>query len=576
MTDGNAANGGAHVNEDRQVIGKIDPSDATDETRSGLSRRGFVGGAATTAAAVALGASRVRSAGATPGPSGRRAARLQGDDSEIIIGTLGDATTINPFLATDSEADVRCKWLFDEFVGVTVDTFLPTPGLGLAKDWTLTDLTYTFTLQPDLKFSDGTPLTAEDVAFTIKGMLAQDTASPRQSKYASIAGAEEFIAGTATDVSGLKALDEVTLEITLAKPDAPFLFNLRFIHPVPKALLDGKSLKDDEFFQNPIGAGAYVFESWESGGDFIANANPNYFQAGKPAIQRVIHRTIPDAQSLVTALLSGEIHASNYPSPQAKEQLEGAGNLTVMVPPFTSPDGWQFNFENEWCAKKEVRRAIAMSLDMKQFAQDSLYGLGAEGVGPIAPDSWAFDKELQPIPFDPDGAKELIATAGLPADGVTIKFMVNQGNVLRGDFLTYTQQQVEPLGIKVEAEVIDYTVLVTRVTEKDFEVNGTVFTGVTAEPSELAEQFLSNGSGNFSNYSNPELDDLLNQVVQELDQEKAKEIYKQIQAILMDELPTFFAWYRPFLHTVDNMFTGYTDSAAFGLFHTLENWTITE
>ena len=83
-------------------------------------------------------------------------------------------------------------------------------------------------------------------------------------------------------------------------------------------------------------------------------------------------------------------------------------------------------------------------------------------------------------------------------------------------------------------------------------------------------------SGNYHNYSNPDLDVLLKQATEELDQEAAKLIYKDIQAILMDDLPTFFAWYRPFLHTVDNRFAGYTDSAAFGLHHTIENWTVTE
>lgn len=555
----------------------VKPTGAADKTASssGLSRRGFIGGGAAAGAALAAGVA-LRPAAAAPAPRGMRTARYQDDGPELILGTLGEASTINPFLANDSEADVRSKWLYDEFVGVAVDTFLPTPGLGLAADWTLDNLTYVFTIQEAAKFSDGTDLTADDVAFTIKGMLAADTVSPRQTKYASIAGAEDYIAGTATDVSGIKVLGPKSLEITLARPDAPFLFNLRFIHPVPMAALDGKNLTDDEFFQAPVGAGPFVYESWEVGGDFVATANPNYWQAGKPVIKRLVHRTIADAQSLVTALLSGEIHSSNYPNPAAKAQLEDSGNLTVLIPPFTSPDGWQFNMANEWAAKKEVRHAIAMSLDMKQFALDSLYGLGQEGVGPIAPDSWAFDTELQPIPYDPEGAKTMIAAAGIPADGVTIKFMVNKGNPLREDFLVYSQQALEPLGINVEAEAIEYTTLIERVEAKDYDVNGVVFGGVTAEPSELAEQFMTGGSGNYGNYTNPDLDVLLKQATEELDQEAAKLIYKEIQAILMDDLPIFFAWYRPFLHTVDNRFQGYTDSAAFGLHHTLENWTVTE
>ncbi len=203
-----------------------------------VTRRGFVGGAAATAAALAVGVSPVsrgsRTAAAQEGPS-------------IIIGTLGEASTINPFLSNDSEADFRVKMLFDDFVHIAPDTYQPGPGL--AAEWTLDNLTYIFKIQPNVKFSDGTDLTAADVAFTIKGMLAKATVSPNQTKYMAIAGAREYADGTAPDVSGMTVSDPKTLQITLAQPDAAFLYNLRFIRPVPMAMLDGKNLADDAFFQ---------------------------------------------------------------------------------------------------------------------------------------------------------------------------------------------------------------------------------------------------------------------------------------------------------------------------------------
>lgn len=527
-----------------------------------ISRRHLVGGASAMAASLALAGPDVR------------AARAFGQDAEtsILIGTLGEAKTINPFLTDESEGDWRCKMLFDEFVRANPATFALEPGL--ASEWTIDDLTITFTLQPTATFSDGSDVTAEDVAFTIRGMIAGDTGSSRQSKYLSIAGAQEYADGVAEDVSGLKALDEKTLEITLARPDAPFLYNLRFIFVVPAAALEGKSLTDDPFFQAPIGAGPYVFESWSTGADFVATANPNYWQEGKPAIARFTHRTIADAQSLVLALQSGEIDASNYPNPAAKAELEENPELTILVPPFTSPNGWMFNTANEHLAKPEVRRAIAMALDTEQFAADALLGLGQAGLGPIAPDSWAFDPDLEPIPFDPETAALMIDEAG--AFGASIRFLVNQGNVLREDWLTYTQQALQEIGIEVIPEVMEYAALSDRVTvARDYDACGVDFAGVTAEPSELNEQFHSASAGNFMNYANPELDELLTQAKETLDQEAAKPIYADIQRIIMDDVPMHFAWYRPFLHAVHSRFEGYTDSGAYGLFHTLEDWTVT-
>jgi peptide/nickel transport system substrate-binding protein len=530
--------------------------------RDRITRRRLVGGATAVAASLAIG------------PAGVHAARpiLQDAETSILIGTLGEAKTINPFLTDESEGDWRCKMLFDEFVRANPATYALAPGL--ASEWTVDDLTITFTLQPNAKFSDGSDVTANDVAFTIKGMIAGDTGSSRQTKFLSIEGAQEYADGAADDVSGINVIVPKTLEVTLARPDAPFLYNLRFIFVVPQAALDGKNLTDDPFFQNPIGAGPYVFESWTTGADFVATANPNYWQEGKPAISRLTHRTIADAQSLVLALQSGEIDASNYPNPAAKAELEENPDLTVLVPPFTSPNGWMFNAANEHLAKPEVRRAIAMALDTEQFAADALLGLSGPGLGPIAPDSWAFDPELEPIPYDPETARQMIADAG--SEGTSIRFLVNQGNVLREDWLTFTQQALQEVGIEVVPEVIEYATLVERVTvAKDYDACGVDFAGVTAEPSELYEQFHSESPGNFMNYANPELDELLTQVKETLDQEAAKPIYAEIQRLIMDEVPMHYAWYRPFLHAVHNRFAGYTDSAAYGLFHTLEDWTVT-
>jgi peptide/nickel transport system substrate-binding protein len=529
-----------------------------------VSRRGFVGGAAASAAGLAFGA--------VPFVHGTRSVAAQADSASIIIGTLGEAQTINPYLTSETEGQWRCKMLFDEFVRANPATYLPEPGL--AAEWSVNGLVFTFKLQPNAKFSDGSDVTADDVAFTIKGYLAKTTASPRQDKFLSIAGAQEYADGTAQDVAGIKVVDPKTLEITLAKSDAPFLYNMRWVSVLPKKLLDGKNLNDDPFFSNPVGAGPYVFQSWDTGGDFVMTPNPNYWQASKPSLTSVTHRVIADANSLVLALEAGDIDASNYPAPTAKEQLDKNPDLDVLVPPFTNPDGIYFNCTHEWLGKKEVRKAIAMAIDTKQFAADALLGLGKPGIGPIAPDNWAFDKELQPIPYDVEGAKQLLAQVGMPA-GTKIRMMVNQGNVLREDWLTFTQQAVKEIGIEIEPEVIEWATLVNRVTvDRDFDAVGVPFAGVTAEPSELYDQLHTGASGNYQSYSNPDMDALLEQARQELDTDAAKALYKQIQAIYMDDVPMFSAWYRPFLHVAKKSFTGFTDSAAYGLFHTLEDWTV--
>ena len=537
-----------------------------------VTRRGLLGGAAATAASLGFSKSFLA---APAGRSTLRAAGFQDGENVILIGTLGEAQSINPFQTNESEGDWRCKMLFEQFVRMDAASYAPTPGPGIASDWTVEDLTYTFTINANAKFSDGTDLTADDVVFTLLGHLKPDTASPRATKFMSVAGAQEFVDGTATEVSGLEVVDPKTLKITLAEPDASFLLNLRYLFVVPKAQLDGKSLTDDPWFQAPVGAGPFVFESWSNGGDFVAKKNPTYYQEGKPALDGFIHRVIADSNTLVLALQSNEIDGSVYPAPTLREQLEQNPDLEILVPPFNSPNGWMFNLKNEWLAKKEVRQAIAMAINVEQYAADSLLGIGKQGVGPIAPDSWAFDPDLKPLPYDPTKAKELLDSVGFP-EGTKIRFNVNQGNVLREDWLVLTQQALKEIGIEVVPEVIEYATLSEAVTTtRDYDVCGVDFAGVTADPGELYDQFRTGASGNYMSYSNPEMDDLLTQAKQELDLDKAKELYKQIQAIEVDDAPFFFAWYRPFLHVLNKKYAGYTGSnLEEGVFYTLEDFTL--
>ena len=537
-----------------------------------MTRRGLIlSGAA--AAALAIANPRFVNAAATTRSAigGARSA----DGATIVIGTLGEASTINPFLANESESDFRCSMLYDHFVRLNPATYAPEPGV--AASWAIDGQKFTFKLQPNAKFSDGSALTADDIAFTIKGHLAKATGSFRQAKFAVIAGGQDFTDGKATDVSGIKVVDPQTIEITLAKPDAPFLLNLRYIYPVPKAALDGKALATADFFQKPIGAGPFVFEKWDVGADFVATKNTSFWETGKPTLDSFTHRVVADAQAIVSALESGDLDASNYPAPTAADELRNDADLDVLVPPFASPNGWIFNCRNEWLSKKDVRKAIAMALDTKRFAADSLLGLGQAGNGAIAPGSWAYDKDLAPIPYDVEGAKALIAQSGMPA-GTKIRFSVNAGNVLREDWLTYTQQALKEIGIEVDPIAGEYATLMTQTTTApfDFDVCGIDVAGVTVDPSDLYDQFYTGAASNYAGYSNPKLDALLTQGRQELDIEKAKVIWKQVQEILQDDVPMFFAWYRPFLHVTAKRYSGYVDSILdAGLFERLQDWTVT-
>ena len=553
-----------------------------------LDRRTLVGGTAAGALAIAawpreLGAAPVR----------------QGEGSSIIIGTLGESTTQNPFAANESESNWRAEMIFDQFVRLDYATAGAAPGL--AASWEIDALTFTFAIQPNARFHDGTDVTADDVKFTIEGILTLETASENANRFAAIYGVPEFqgtgttmvaspmagtpaggtpdasFVGSPTGVSGIEVVDPKTLRITLARPDASFLYSLHYVYVVPKAQLEGQPLDRTStapFFTAPIGAGPYVFQSWSVGADFIATANPDYWDTGKPTIGTFTHRAITDAATIANALQSGEIDGSLYAVPTITDQLKAVGNLTVEVPAFSAPNGTVFNCRVPPFDKAEVRRAFAMAVDVESYVRDSLLGLGQAGLGPVAPDLWAYDSSLTAIPYDPTGAKAVFEANGMV--GQTYEIMTNSGNVLREDWCIRVQADLQALGVNITFTPIEYTTVVGRMTSHDFQLDAGDFAGATLDPNDLFDQFHSTGATNYTGYSTPELDALLEQGRATLDQEAAKPIWSQVQQILMQDVPMHWAWYRPFISVVKDTYTGYTLALGDGgLFRSLPDMTTT-
>ncbi|HEX3722380.1 MAG TPA: ABC transporter substrate-binding protein [Nitrolancea sp.] len=546
-----ACGGGSSSTPTSSSGGAVSTSAPTTSTSSSASPTGSPAASGTTAS------------GGTPKPGG-----------SIIIGTLGEASSINPFVANESEGLWRSQMLYDQLVGIDPSSLKPAPAI--AKSWDVNNLTFTFHLQDNAKFSDGSDVTADDVVFAFKGTLDKKTASPYQSYLFSIQGAQDYANGTAQDVSGIKTMDPKTVQVTLATPDTSFLFNLRYIRPVPSKQLQGKDLSlasKEPFWQHPVGAGPFKFVSWTTGADFVAERNDNYYGAPKPYLDKFTHRAIADSDSLANALLSGGIDGTIYANPATYQQLKSSGDLSVVVPPFSEVDGWYFNCKNPYLGKVEVRQAVAYAMDMTQFSKDSLFGLGKPGVGPITPGNYAYDKSLQPWPYDMDKAKSLLQQAGTPPAGIV--FAANSGNVLRQDFVTYTQQQLSKIGWKITPKLMEWATLVNDTQSKNFDVVcGPGSTYVALDPGELYQQYATNGSENDMSYSNPDLDKLLTQVRQELDISKQVPIYTQIQKMLVNDFPSTYAWYRPYIHVFKSKFAGYTVQNVLneGVFNDLQNW----
>ncbi|MBV9544171.1 MAG: ABC transporter substrate-binding protein [Chloroflexi bacterium] len=512
---------------------------------------------------------------AAAGPTAGTAAATGGPAKQggrIVIGTLGEAQSINPLLANETEGQWRDKLLFEEFVELDLETLTPQPNI--AKQWTISPdgTEYTFAMRDDVKFSDGQPLTASDVSFTLHGILSKDVASILVPRFNGIKGASAYYSGEAQTITGVQVVDDHTLKIVLDQPNAGFLANLRWLRPLPSHLLQGKDLKNDPFFQKPVGAGPFVFNSWTNGQDFTADRNPNYWEAGKPHLDGFIHRVIADSQTLVIALQTAQIEGSEYALPTQADQLKATGNLTVMVKPQgVDVNGWSFGQKNNPALKDaRVRRAIAMALDTNRFSTDFLLGLGKPAKSPIPAGSWAYDASLQPIPFDPAQAKQLLQDAGV--SNLQVRLTTNAGNHFREDWVTFTQQSLADIGITAQPDVKEWTQVVQDGTDGTFELICPTFAPVLVDPDELYISLYSTSPRNVLGYSNPQMDQLLDQGRREIDQAKRTQIYSQVQQLILQDVPVFYAWDRPFVSVVSSKYTGYKNTIL-NFFNELEDWS---
>jgi peptide/nickel transport system substrate-binding protein len=510
------------------------------------------------------------------------------EETQIIIGTLGEAQTLNPILSNETEGTWRAMMMFDPLIQLHPTTFEPFGRL--ASDWEVSEdgLTYTFFLRDDATWHDGQPVTAEDVAFTVHAILSPDYTGPDYSSWSGLVGAEEVHSGQATQAEGVKVIDDHTVSFTLKEPNAPFLVDTLaskpFI-PIPKHILEGEDIPNSNFNIAPVGNGPYKFVSWEIGDTFIMEANPDWW-GGEPRIKRVIHRNIPDSQTLVVALEAGEIDASLYALPTVAETLKAKENLEVIIVPFDFPNGFKYNLNHPVLKELAVRKAIAHAVDTDTFAETFLLGLGAPGLGPVAPGIWAYNENLKPYEYNPELAMQLLDEAGwVDSDGDGIREKdgtpaviiaeTNSGNVMREDFCTYTQAALLEIGIDWQCEFKEWSVIVNDASTGDFEAIQPQWAGASVEPHELYTAFHTEGSNNLGGYSNPEVDQLLEAGRVTIDQAKRKEIYDRVQEIVMEELPVSYDWYRPFIHVVDKKFVGpwlQDSKLTGGFFRNLYEW----
>ncbi|MFQ6112481.1 MAG: peptide-binding protein [bacterium] len=491
----------------------------------------------------------------------------------LIIGVNSDVDTFNPLFAETALSQEITHLLLLGLADLNEDSeFVPE----LATSWESSEdyLKLTYHLRKDAVWSDGVPITAEDVKFSFDLLMDSTVASPRQ-------GVAEYIKSVRVN-----DLHNVTIEFTKAYPDQMFDTAGEIL---PKHILekvDRGSLRSHKFGRNPLSSGPFVLKKWVSQ-QYIELAPNEKFFGGRPYLDRVILKIVPDNTSLLLQLQTGEVDMMvGVPPGEVDRLLEK--NPGIKIYPVSGRVYYYigYNLKNPLFSSTEVRQALTMAIDRQGIINALLYGYGRPCFGPLPPMvAWAYTEEVDEIPYDPKSAKTRLAREGwldhdgdrwLDKEGHKFAFTLktNAGNQLRSDVAVIVQDQLRRLGIDVEIQTVERATLIQELRSRNFDAYmGGWSTSLNIDPRPIFHSSAVN-LFNFISYANPRVDRLIEIGREEMDHSEAAKIWKEVQELIYHDQPYTFLFWKDRVVAINERFKNVTP-IPLSAFYGLENWYLT-
>ncbi|MDR6204306.1 ABC transporter substrate-binding protein [Paraburkholderia graminis] len=415
------------------------------------------------------------------------------------------------------------------------------PKPSLATSWDISDDSrkYVFHLRHGVKWHDGQPFTSADVAYSLQTLRQ---VHPRAKT-------------TFANVTAITTPDPYTVVITLSKP-APYLikaFSSSETPIVPRHLYEGSDPLTNPANNAPIGTGPFRFVKWVRGSYIEYARNDDYWDKGKPFLDKIVVKIITGPAARTVAFEDGSIDLSgDTPVPLSDlARLKNSPKLALDSRGYEFQAGVtriEFNLDNPVVKNLRVRQAIASAIDREVIRKVIFYGYATPLASPIIPSSPYYDPAPAPYPYDVERANALLDAAGFPrkADGTRFALTVDPLPIgeLPARTAAYVKSALARVGIAVTVRSQDLPAYLKRIyTDRDFDfsINGmsNLFDPVVG----VARLYT---TGNFrrgvpftngSHYSNPQIDRLFAQAAEETDEAKRKQLFSQIQQILERDLP---------------------------------------
>ena len=467
-------------------------------------------------------------------------ARAQVPPDVLSVGQIAEPLSLDPHRVTAVNDFRILVNLYDGLVRFQDGALEVEPAL--AESWEVSEdgTVYTFTLRDGVTFHDGTPFNAEAVEFNFDRMLDEthpyhDTGPFPLSFFFSA-------------IQDTEVVDDLTVRFHLDAPYAPLLSNLAYptgLIVSPTAVMaDG-----EDYGRNPVGTGPFRFAEWESNRLVAVEGNEDYWD-GTPPLRGIVFRPITDANARVNELLSGGIDLMVEVPPDLVAQLDADPEFTIYEQ--AGPHLWFLilNLREGPFTDIRMRQAINYAINKQAIVDEVLQGTATVAAGPIPPAfAWAYNEALEPYPYDPEQARALIEEAGY-GDGVDVTFLVTEGGSGMLDPVamgTAMQADLAEVGITANIETYEWNTFL-GIVNPGLEGRGDMaqMAWMTNDPDTLpflalrTAAFPEEGGFNSGYYSNPEVDDLLEQARVSTDQDERAALYREVQAIVYEDAPWAF------------------------------------
>ncbi len=427
-----------------------------------------------------------------------------------------EVSTFDPHKGASGSDHMYLYPVFDTLVRFD-DNMNPRPGL--AESWETPDpKTLVLKLRKDVKFHDGTPFNAEAVRFNLARAQDRQISS---------------LASELTSIEQVEVADPYTVRLRLKAPDASLI--LAFTDRAGMMVSPAAVQKlGDQFGRQPVGAGEFRMARWQPGSEVRMERFADYYEPGRPYLDAILFRIIPDADTRVSALRSGQVDFVMEVPAQDFASLKGERNLRAIEGPTLAYWRVFLNMAKAPLEKKAVREAMNLALDRPTLLRTIIFGLGEVVASPFPAGYWAHNPSLKPWPHDPARAKAKLAEAGLP-NGFTMDMVLEPTpeHVRRAEAI---QAQWGAVGIKVDLKPMDLAKGVQSFFRgKELMAANYRWTGRPDPDQSVRGMFHSTGFYNPGGHKVARIEELMDQAKATYRQEDRRRIYQQLSEAIQQE-----------------------------------------